>query len=327
MDDAEVMVVGAVNADFVAAVGRRPAGGETVLAAAMRRRCGGKGANQAAAAARAGAVTAFVGAVGDDPTGAEQIAELSRLGVDVSNVRVCAGVETGMAFVTVTPEGENSIVVAAGANGELRAGDVVAAMASVSAGTVVVAQTEIGASVIDAVAVLCLRRGARFVVNTGPSLRLAPETLAAADPIVANEHEARDLCGVADGATDGLEPGNLARAVLAATRARSVVVTLGAAGALIATPTMHAAVPAVPARVVDTTGAGDAFVGSLAARLSRCADLVEAAQAAAAAAAEAVTWHGARPARTAQTGPATPTMPTAPSTTSAPVAVPAKEIR
>jgi ribokinase len=287
-----VVVVGAVNVDLIAAVARRPGGGETVLATRLQRRPGGKGANQAAAAARAGAAVWLIGAVGADTDGAGQIAELDRAGVATAYVRAIEGVPTGAAFISVTPDGENSIIVAAGANSELRPEDATSALASIAAeGAVAVLQSEVPGPVIDAAALACLRRGTRFVLNNAPVAALHAATLAAADPIVVNEHEASELCG----SHRALSRRELAREVRAATGARSVIVTLGADGALLAAREHDAAIPAPPAQVVDTTGAGDAFVGTLATRLAVGDDLAVAASQAVHAATMAVTWPGARP--------------------------------
>jgi ribokinase len=287
-----VVVVGAVNVDLIATVARRPAGGETVLASGLQRRPGGKGANQAAAAARTGAAVWFVGAVGADSDGAAQIAELGRAGVSTAHVRAADGVPTGAAFISVTPDGENSIVVAPGANAELRPEDVAPALVRPAAeGSVTILQTEIPGQVIDAAAHECLRQRMRFVLNDGPVADLSAATLAGADPIVVNEHEAAELLG----ADSGWSRRELARHVRAVTGARSAIVTLGADGALVAAPDQDAAIPAPAAEVVDTTGAGDAFVGMLAARLAFGDDLVAAASEAVGAATAAVTWAGARP--------------------------------
>jgi len=294
-----VVIVGAVNVDLLATVARRPAGGETVLATGLRRRPGGKGANQAAAAARAGAATWFVGAVGADPDGAGQVAELESAGVTTAHVRAVEGVPTGTAFISVTPDGENSIVVAAGANDELRPEDVTSTLTRLAVpGTIAVLQTEVPGQVIDAAARACLAQGARFVLNNGPVAVLRPATLAGADPIVVNEHEAAELCGTSP-ATSRTE---LAREVRDVTGARSVIVTLGADGALIAATGLDAAIAAPSVQVVDTTGAGDAFAGTLAARLALGDDLAAAASKAVDAASLAVTWPGARPATGAPEG-------------------------
>jgi ribokinase len=294
-----VVVVGGVNVDLIATVARRPAGGETVLASGLQRRPGGKGANQAAAAARAGAAVWLVGAVGADPDGAGQIAELNGAGVTTAHVRAVDGVPTGTAFISVTPDGENSIVVAAGANGELRPEDVTSALTAAAAGSaVVVLQTEIPGQVIDAAAHACRMQRMRFVLNDGPVAELSAATLTGADPIVVNEHEAAELCGK----DPGRSRRELARGVRAVTGARSVIVTLGADGALVAAPGRDAAIPAPAVEVVDTTGAGDAFVGTLAARLALGDDLIAAASEAVRAATAAVTWAGARAGTDTTTG-------------------------
>jgi ribokinase len=290
--DGDVIVVGSVNVDLIAAVERRPGGGETVLATGLERRAGGKGANQAAAAARAGASTVFVGAVGDDQDGADQVAELRRVGVDVSRVTTVPDARTGIALITVTPEGENSIVVASGANGALVEAVVLGSLEACRRPGVVVLQTEVSPAVVDAVAAWCAAAGIRVVLNDGPCIPLDAATLAASDPLVVNEHEARQLLGD----DPSVPTGELATAVLEATRARSVVVTLGAAGVQVATEGSLDAIPAVrPDVVVDTTGAGDTFVGTLAAALAAGAAMSDAATRAAAAASRSVTWEGARP--------------------------------
>jgi ribokinase len=290
MSDASVIVVGSINVDHLAAVARRPTAGETVLASGYEMRGGGKGASQAAAAARAGAAVIMVGAVGDDPAGREQLDDLARGGVDVSRVAVLQGMATGMAFITVTPEGENAIVVASGANAAVSPDAVGVALRAAPNGAVVVTQLETGVAVAAAVAEACQNRGLRFALTTAPFAPLPPEVLAAADPLVANETEARQLCSAPD-----LDRGDLAAAVLRTTGARSVVVTLGAAGAVLATAEGTCAAPAPTVQVVDTTGAGDAFVGALAAALARGEVLDAAMREAISAATEAVGWVGARP--------------------------------
>jgi ribokinase len=285
----DVVVVGAINVDLVAQVDRRPAPGETVLCSRFERHSGGKGANQAAAAARAGASTALVGAVGDDADGPRELAALAALGVDVSAVSNQPSIATGLALITVTPDAENAIVIVAGANGRLGASDVTAALGGFPGCSVLLAQTEVVPAAVDAAAAHCRRIGSRLVINTAPVVDLEPPTLAAADPLVANEHEARQLCGGESG-----DPSRLADAVRRATGARSAVVTLGARGAAVSTATGGALVPAVSAVAVDTTGAGDTFVGTLAAALAHGVDVSSAAALAVRAAAEAITWRGAR---------------------------------
>jgi ribokinase len=265
-----VVVVGSINVDVVMHVPGFPVPGATLLADRVERSPGGKGANQAVAAARAGAATRLLGAVGDDGDSAPQVDALVAAGVDVSGVETCSGRTTGTAFVMVAPSGENAIVVDAGANGLLDLRRVVAALSDrgTTAPDVVLLQSEVGAAVVDAAAAAAYERGIRVVVNNGPWLPLAAATLEAADPLVVNEHEAAEACD-ASGA-EGAEGADLADAVRRRHGCRSVVVTRGAEGASISGAEASARIAALPVeRVVDTTGAGDAFVGTLAAVLAQ----------------------------------------------------------
>jgi ribokinase len=232
----------------------------------------------------------LVGAVGDDADGTAQRAQLQRVGVDTTSVRTVRATVTGLALVTVTADGENAIVVVPGANAALSAQDAQRALHQAAAGTVVVLQTEVPTAAVDAAAATAAARGCRVVLNDAPVARLSAKTLAVADPLVVNEHEARQLCGTCLGGAD------VGRAVLASTGAASAVVTLGGQGALVAGPRGSRAVPGVAApRLVDTTGAGDVFVGTVAAALARGLDLEDAVVAGVAAGAQAVGWPGARP--------------------------------
>ncbi|MEI5676380.1 PfkB family carbohydrate kinase [Nocardioides sp. CCNWLW216] len=249
-----VVVVGGINQDVTVRVEARPAPGETVVGDGPAVSAGGKGANMAVAAARAGAAVVLCGAVGDDAAGRTQLGQLAAAGVATDRVAVRRDAATGTALIVVTPDGENAIVVGAGANATL-ADDEVAATCTGAA--VVLAQTEVGAGPVDAAARAVAGGGGRLVLSPAPVVPLASETLALADPLVVNESEAADLCGESSAA-----------AVLARTGARSVVVTLGAAGAQLADATGSRQVPAPRVDAVDTTGAGDAFnAGFLAAWL------------------------------------------------------------
>lgn len=283
----DVLVVGSANRDWRATVDRLPRPGETLMAREAHFSGGGKGANQAVAAARAGATVALVGATGDDAVGRELRAELEAAGVDTSELKSVVGVPTGTAFITVASDGENVIVVDAGANhyasldadrDDLRA-------------LVVVAQAEVPVPVFAAAARLAARHGARFVFNAAPVPSSIEDVPRGADPLVVNEHEAAILLGSYSG-----DPEGLGQALLVATQARSVVVTLGSRGSVTATNGGSTRTAATPVeRVVDTTGAGDTFTGALAAHLALGRSLPEATSLAAEAAAESVGWQGARP--------------------------------
>jgi ribokinase len=275
----DVVVVGSANVDVVLPVRRIPRPGETVLASGLSRGPGGKGANQAVAAARAGAATAFVVSLGDDDGGALLRDALGGAGVDLSLARSIP-IPTGTAIITVDESGENAITVAPSANAELVLDD--ASTAAVAGAAVVLAQLEIPFDTVAAAA-----RAARYMIlNAAPAATLDDELLGQVDLLVVNEHEAGVVSGLdADPATTG-------GALL--DRVPAVVVTLGGEGALVlrrgAEPEK---VPGFSVQVVDTTAAGDTFCGVLAATLARGADLPAAVRRANAAAALSVQTAGA----------------------------------
>ncbi|MFI8439246.1 ribokinase [Streptomyces rochei] len=288
MYDYDLLVVGSANADLVIGVERRPGAGETVLGTDLAVHPGGKGANQAVAAARLGARTALLARVGDDDYGRLLLDSQRAAGVDTVGVLV-GGAPTGVALITVDPSGDNSIVVSPGANGRLAPGDVRAAASLFHASRVVSTQLEVPLETVVEV-VRSLAPGSRFVLNPSPPLPLPREVLDACDPLIVNEHEAKVILGdacVSD------RPEDWAR-ILLAKGPRSVVVTLGAEGALVASGAEVSRVPSVKVDAVDTTGAGDAFTAALAWRLGTGASLAQAAAYAARVGAVAVTRAGAQ---------------------------------
>ncbi|MGW2942407.1 ribokinase [Streptomyces sp. NPDC001226] len=287
MYDYDLLVVGSANADLVIRVERRPAAGETVLGSDLVVHPGGKGANQAVAAARLGARTALLARVGDDGHGRLLLQSQRAAGVDPAGVLV-GGAPTGVALITVDPSGDNSIVVSPGANARLAPEDVRAASGLLRASRVVSAQLEIPLETVVEV-VRSLPSGTRFVLNPSPPRPLPAEVLAACDPLIVNEHEARVIAG---GELDG-SPEDWAAALLAL-GPRSVVVTLGAEGALVATGEVMTRIKSVKVDAVDTTGAGDAFTAALAWRLGAGSSLPDAAAYAARVGAAAVTRPGAQ---------------------------------
>ncbi|MFH9068082.1 ribokinase [Streptomyces alboflavus] len=290
MHDYDLLVVGSANADLVTAVERRPGAGETVLGSDLAVHPGGKGANQAVAAGRLGARTALLARVGDDAYGRLLLESQRSAGVDTVGVLV-GGAPTGVALITVDPSGDNSIVVAPGANARLTPEDVRAAGSLFAAARVVSVQLEIPLDTVAEV-VRALPEGTRLVLNPSPPAPLPGEVLAACDPLVVNEHEARVILGGA-GADVPDAPEEWAKGLLAL-GPRSVVVTLGGDGALVAGPDGVARVPSVKVAAVDTTGAGDAFTAALAWRLGAGEDLESAARYAAKVGALAVTRAGAQ---------------------------------
>jgi ribokinase len=269
-----VLVLGSLNVDLVTHTERHPQPGETVLGEDLARLAGGKGANQAAAAAAAGAAVAMIGAVGDDDAGRAYVERLRGLGIDTDGVVVLPEAPTGTALIVVDTAGENTIVVAAGAN--TRVGDeAIAVLGSAGTDDVLLVQLEIPIETVARACAVASRRGVRVVVNAAPYSPLPADVLRVADPLVVNEHEARLLAE-----TSGLP--------------ESLLVTFGSEGAVwngLRLPAQR--VP--PEDVVDTTGAGDAFCGALAAALATGHDDEQALRTALAAGAAAVRHPGAQP--------------------------------
>ena len=287
-----VTVVGSINADLTVSVTRRPGPGETVMASGGGISPGGKGANQAVAAVLQGADVRFVGAVGGDAYAVPATAVLRSSGVDLSAVEEVPGA-TGLAVITVDETGENSIMVVPGANGAVDADLVGRWRETVADAGIVLLQGEIPAS-----GFLAAVRAAtgRVVVNLAPVVEVDRAALLRADPLMANEHEAGLILtqlGCDGAAAVQAGPDTCARALVEAGFA-SVILTLGAEGALVATPGGCDRVPSPSVTPVDTTGAGDAFAGACVARLAAGDDLVTAARHAVRVGAYAVTGHGAQ---------------------------------
>lgn len=286
----DLLVVGSANADLVIGVDRRPAVGETVLGGDLAVHPGGKGGNQAVAAARLGARTALLARVGGDTYGQLLLDAQRAAGVDTVGVLV-GGAPTGVAMITVDPSGDNSIVVSPGANARLAPADIRAAGSLLSAARVISMQLEIPMATVAEV-VRGRAPGSRVVLNASPPAALPSDVLGACDPLVVNEHEARFLLA-GHPAADSADPSVWASALLSR-GPRSVVVTLGAAGALAADRNSTVQVPCPRVAVVDTTGAGDAFTGALAWRLGSGDSLAAAVRYAVRAGAAACTRPGAQ---------------------------------
>jgi ribokinase len=276
-----IAVVGSVNLDIVIGVERHPAPGETVLGGDRTDLSGGKGANQAVAAARLGQEVAIVGRVGADAAGQRLRDGLRAEGVDVGHLREDPDARSGVALIAVAPDGENTIIVSPGANGRVGAEDVGTASGLLADAAVTVVQLEIPE---DAVRAAAQAAGGTFVLNPAPARDLDADVLARVDVLVPNRGELELLAG----------PGDPADAARRLAGPGAVVVTLGADGALVVEGDRAEHVPAHPVDVVDTTGAGDTFCGALADALARGASLVEAARWGVAAAGLSVTRSGAQ---------------------------------
>jgi ribokinase len=287
----DVFVMGSINQDFVLKVERRPEPGETVTDAVLSTHNGGKGANQAAAAALLGASVVFLGRVGDDGFGGPLVRALEEKGVDTGLIEEAADASTGTAFITVTGDGENAITVAPGANRRLMPEDVDAAREAIGDAAVLVAQMEIPRETVARVAEVTREVGTRMVLNLAPTFEVPRAVLEGLNPLVVNEHEAAFLLGEK---VVGVEGAFAAARGLLSIGPRSAVVTVGAQGAVFAEGETAEHVPAPKADVVDTTGAGDAFVGALVFRLARGDALEKAVVYAVRAGAAAVTKEGAQ---------------------------------
>jgi ribokinase len=289
-----VAVVGSVNVDYVLHVERRPSGGETVGGATLEIHPGGKGANQAVAVARSGAPVEMVACVGADADGELRMSQLAGEGVGLQHVRRAGTAATGAAFVSLTPDGENAIVVAPGANALLAPEDVDAALDLLGGASVLVAQLEVPVETV-ARAITAARPETLVVLNIAPFRQLPRDLLGRVDVLVANEGEALALLGLdAPGPAAEPSPREMAEAIRDL-GPRAAVVTLGARGAYVSAPGLSLAIAAPAVDVIDTTGAGDAFVGALAARLALGAGLRDAASFAVAVGSATTEHRGALP--------------------------------
>jgi ribokinase len=281
-----VTVLGSLNMDISVTVPRLPEPGATVLGSAARFTPGGKGANQAVAAARLGAGVRMVGCVGDDDFGRRLLAALREEGIDHRGVRVTADAPTGLAMISVDHAGENMITVAPGANHEV-AGEQVAAAVGHDDGILVIC-AEIPVPAIKA----ALTKTTSCILNLAPAPPGAAAIVAAGvDWLVVNETEAAAVLGRP---VSGLAEAGQAAAALITAGARHAVVTAGAHGAALAGPDAAATIGAFRVDAVDTVGAGDAFVGALAVALAAGIPAAEAVRVAAAAGATAATRPGAQ---------------------------------
>ncbi len=285
-----IVVIGSINLDMITRVDRLPAPGETVRGSGFSTAAGGKGANQALAAARAGASVRMVGAVGKDSLAAEALACLEEGKVDLSGVGE-SHAATGTAAILVDEAGENMIALTAGANDSVLPGDL--AKVFLKRGDVVLLQQEIPLQTVQAALAAAAAAGAVSVLNTAPFRAEAAGFLGKADYVVANETEF-DLYGKALGLEGGDRPAQM-RAYAGQT-GRTIVVTLGGEGVLAATPADFLHVPALKITPLDTVGAGDTFCGYLGASLASGMPLASALKRAAVAGSLACLKPGAQPA-------------------------------
>ena len=284
-----ITVLGSTNLDLIGTVSRIPKPGETVPGGAFSMAAGGKGANQALAARRAGSGVRLFAAAGTDSFADEALQLLRADGVDLSRVRTVEG-PTGIAMIFVDTAGENVIAILPGANGTVAPADADAALAGLGIGSVLMLQQEIPQAATERALELARAQGVVSILNTAPFLPTTRAVAEHASIVIANETEFELLSGA------GLDRLDAAMADWARAQNQTVIVTLGGDGARAATPEGSFAVPALQVEPVDTVGAGDTFCGYLAAGLDRGLGLEEAMRRAAVAASLACLKPGAQPA-------------------------------
>lgn len=295
----QVGIIGSINADLSVGVERHPRPGETILGTGGQLSPGGKGGNQALAAARQGAETMMIGAIGSDSHADAATRLLREAGVNLNHVVTVPG-PTGLAIVAVDADGENNIIVVPGANARLTPDHIKAAHEALGTCTVAVIQGEIPAETITFASATLERLGVRQILNLAPVLSLPFSVLERSDPLVVNEHEAAQILAAAHTGVLPFTPaeesghGPKLAAALVKTGIKSAIVTLGAAGAALATNQGVIQIEAPEVKATDTTGAGDAFVGALAAAVAHGADLPTACKQAVRVAAFSVQGHGAQ---------------------------------
>ena len=287
-----IRVLGSTNTDMILKLDRLPRPGETLLGGEFLTAAGGKGANQAVGAARAGGAVTFIARVGRDMFGDQAIAGFVKDGINVDFVFRDRRTPSGVALIFVAKDGENSIAVASGANAKLSPADVKRARSAFAGAAVLVTQLETPLATVAAAADLAVRHGLRVILNPAPARPLPDTLLRRVSILTPNETEAELLTGLkVAGAADAAK----AAARLRARGVPTVILTLGARGAFVAGAEGGQLVPGFKVKAVDTTAAGDIFNGTLAVALAEGKPLLDAVRFANAAAAISVTKLGAQP--------------------------------
>ena len=288
-----LLVVGSMNMDLSVQVHEIPKPGETILGSRVQQLAGGKGSNQATAAAKLGAHVSLIAMVGDDPFGTELINIAEESGVETKYIQVQSRERTGTALITVSDEGENAIVVAPGANSELTSELVEASILNIGDFDIMSSCLEIPFESVAAAFAMASNQGAKTLLNASPFNKKCLSLIPLTDYLIVNEHELREMCGT------GVDEIEKLRVQLAELGASKVVVTLGEDGALYLDTSnsglTELSLPAPKIRAVDTTGCGDAFAGALAAEIANGSEIKDALELAIKAGSYAATKFGAQP--------------------------------
>ncbi|WMW81629.1 ribokinase [Undibacterium cyanobacteriorum] len=288
---AKIVVVGSVNMDLLFKTPRMPAPGETLMGQSFHQIHGGKGANQAVAAARLGGEVSLIACVGQDDFGRSSVAALQADGIDTQLVRQVSNCATGVAGILLDDSGENSIVLAAGANAEVQSTDIDAGKTIMSGAQFLVCQLETPMASVAYAIQQAKTLGLQVILNPAPMQDIATDLLNQVDFLVLNETETQQMTGMS---VENAESAVAAAQVLRQRGVGTVIVTLGAAGVVVVTAEGSMTMPAYKVEVLDTTAAGDTFVGALAVALGEGEGLQKACDFAQRAAAIAVTQLGAQ---------------------------------
>ena len=292
----KVVVVGSINMDLVLSCEHLPKPGETLAASQCVEVSGGKGANQAVAAVRMGADVELIGRVGNDLFGPQLLKRLKESGVGIEQVKICDDCGSGLALVMVESTGQNSIVIVPGANGQLSRADIRSVASRIQSADMMIVQLEVPLDAIDEALSIAKEAKVKVVLNPAPARKILPAAFYQVDIMCPNQTEAELLTGIV---VDGYESARLAAAELMRRGVSQVVITLGKDGACLSERTESGVrfthVSSIPVKVVDTTAAGDAFIGALATYVSESQELSIACSKACIAGALATMTLGAQP--------------------------------